>query len=196
MRMSIIPAMALVAALCGCAAPAAVHVVSFAADGIAYVVTGKGTTDLALSAMAGGNCRLSNAMHGRDLCRPADEGHADVAVASLMPPRGMEIATLERIAPGAVPSPRLAMRESAGMNVAEISGAAPGSRLAAHTDAAGTLHVFLVAPEGQRATNALFTVPGFARNPGAFTGVLMGTDFFAPENFLRWAVPRSRPDFS
>lgn len=185
MRISIAPAMALVAMLCGCAAPAAVHVASFAVDSIAYVVTGKGTTDHALSAMAGGNCRLSNAMRGRNLCRASEDRPANIAVAAIAPPTEAEVATLERMAPAAGPSLRLGMKESAGMNIAEISGAAPGSGLAASTDAAGTLHVFLVAPDGQRTADALFTVPGYTRNPGAFTGVLMGTDFITPENFRR-----------
>lgn len=47
-------------------------------------------------------------------------------------------------------------------------------------DAAGTLHVSLV-----DIAVPLFSVPGYARSPGTFTGVVMGARFFAPESFVR-----------
>lgn len=184
MRLSVIPVIALAAVLGGCAAPAAMQVASFAADGIAYATTGKGTTDHALSALAGGNCRMSNLLKGRDICAgtvPAGEVVAALASA----PSADEIAALGEIAPAAGSALRVGFRESPGMNLAEVSGAAPGSTLAGTTDAAGTLHVFLVAPDGRTADRTLFTVPGYTRNPGTFTGVVLGSDFFAPDRFVR-----------
>jgi hypothetical protein len=47
------------------------------------------------------------------------------------------------------------------------------------------LHVFLVSPNGQEGVQALFTVPGYGRNPGVFTGVLLGARFWDPDSFIR-----------
>lgn len=70
------------------------------------------------------------------------------------------------------------------MNTVEVTGAPSGSRIIGRVDDKGTLHVGLVTEDGA-APRVLFTVAGYARNPGRFTGVLMGAAFFAPNSFLR-----------
>lgn len=186
------------AALAGCA-PSALQLASFALDGAAYMMTGKGTTDLALSAAAGENCRLANAMKDKDVCSPPDakkEAKISIAEGDFLPPSTMafvppisraEIAAATTLEPAAGGGDvrRVIMHESAGMNVVEVTNTVPNSTLTARLDEQGTLHVFLVAPSEHGADQALFTVPGYGRNPGAFTGVLLGTRFMAPDSFIR-----------
>ncbi len=193
-------ALVIVTLLGGCAAPVAVHVASFAADGVAYVTTGKGTADHALSALVGENCRLSNSFKGRDICAPKVlPGDADSPVAAAFAPLpgasafaplpgASAFAPLAGDADVAAVSVRdgirLATVESAGMNTVEVTGAPSGSRITGRVDDEGTLHVGLVTADGA-APRVLFTVAGYARSPGRFTGVLMGAAFFAPDSFLR-----------
>ncbi len=184
-------ALVIVTLLGGCAAPVAVHVASFAADGVAYVTTGKGTADHALSALVGENCRLSNSFKGRDICAPKVlPGDADSPVAAAFAPLpgASAFAPLAGDADVAAVSVRdgirLATVESAGMNTVEVTGAPSGSRITGRVDGKGTLHVDLVTAAGE-APRGLFTVAGYARSPGRFTGVLMGAAFFAPDSFLR-----------
>ena len=172
-------AIVLCALLGACAASPTLEVASLALDGASYLITGKGSTDQALSTMAGGDCRLANVLHGRDVCH-ADKGRT-VAVATLLPP-----ADAPRVADTApARNSRVRFTESAGMNLATVAAAPDGSSLDGNVDGAGTLHVFMVAPDGAREGTALFTVPGYARNPGAFTGVVLGTNFLAPDAFVR-----------
>jgi hypothetical protein len=187
------------AALGGCA-PTALQLASFALDGAAYMMTGKGTTDLALSAAAGEDCRLSNAMKNKNVCSPpVIKKEAEIAavaagdalprsIMAFVPPlSGTEIAQATRVEPAAGRGdvPRVTMHESAGMNVVEVTNTVPNSTLAARLDGQGTLHVFLVAPGVQDIDQKLFTVPGYRRNPGVFTGVLLGTRFMAPDSLIR-----------
>ncbi|MDX1485075.1 MAG: hypothetical protein R3229_11385 [Alphaproteobacteria bacterium] len=60
----------LIFVLAGCAMPPAVTMLSLAADGVSYVATGKGTTDHALSALAGEDCALVRAVKEEAICRP------------------------------------------------------------------------------------------------------------------------------
>lgn len=199
MRKIAIPAIVAILALGGCASPIAVQVASFAADGIAYVATGKGLADHTLSAIAGGDCRISNSVRNRDVCAPykTEASEAEAIVAALAPPREAELIRILSLAPAAGPasraapsanvrsSARLSFQQSAGMNLAEISGATPGSVLAGDVDDDGTLHVYLMEPGVSAPDTALFTVPGYAQNRAAFTGIIFGTTFLAPELILR-----------
>ncbi len=189
-----------VAALAGgCAAPPALQIASFAVDGAAYLATGKGSTDHALSLVAEADCRLSNVVRGRAVCAApkkrdgapdSDPVHADAIVtpAAPMPAHAHALAPPVVGAFAAappVPAVRVAFQESAGMNLVEIEGAALGAALAGTVDDAGTLHVRLASPDGTPEAAVLFTVPGYARAPGRFTGVVMGARFLAPESFIR-----------
>jgi hypothetical protein len=80
MGMRAIPVVLLFATvLAGCASTA-IQLASIALDGVAYVATGKGSTDLALSAVAGEDCRLANAMKNKVICSdPAIQKEAEIA---------------------------------------------------------------------------------------------------------------------
>ena len=54
----------------GCALPPAVTVVSFVADGVSYVATGKSTTDHAISAVVREDCALLRAVQDKAICDP------------------------------------------------------------------------------------------------------------------------------
>lgn len=172
-------AIVLCAVLGGCGLPPAVEVASFAVDGVSYLATGKGSTDQALSAVTGDDCRLSNALRGLDVCRTVARRNA---VAAALAPSSEDTFA---IPPAHTRRTRVTFTESAGMNIAQVADAPAGSGLDGRVDAAGTLHVYMVASDGTREQTALFTVPGYARNPGAFTGVVMGTRFVAPDAFVR-----------
>jgi hypothetical protein len=182
-RNHVLTALALAVALSGCAGPVALQVVSFAADGAAYASTGKGTTDHALSAMAGEDCRLANVLRGRSVCVPrkpkVNLGTDDTIALAFAP------SDVTAPAAGPVPSsaPRVSMIESAGMNMAEIHGAPSDAVLRGRVDGKGTLHVAMMGAAGTE--SVLFSVPGYRRNPGAFTGVMIGSRFIAPESLLR-----------
>lgn len=193
MKTTVAIALLAVVALTGCAAPVAVQVASFAADGVAYMTTGKGTTDHALSTVAGSDCRLSNMLKGRDVCterKPAAQPGADqTVVAALVAPTAADLATLGAIAPASGGTPRstveVSMSQSAGMNLVEIAGAPVDAVLSGRVDGDGTLHVFLHAPGAAPSGRALFTVPGYARRPGGFTGIVIGSRFVTPEAIIR-----------
>lgn len=68
-----IPALLLVLFLSGCALPPAVSVASFVADGASYVITGKSTTDHAISMVVQQDCALLRVVRGRPICDPDDE---------------------------------------------------------------------------------------------------------------------------
>jgi hypothetical protein len=192
----IVPALAVGTGGC---APTAVQMASFAIDGAAYLATGKGTTDLALSAASGDDCRVSNLVKGREVCVTKSRGTPIDAIANL--PAGMsseQVAALAAIAPAAGhpaadmdsaghPAgiwPRLRFIESPGLNLVDVSAVAPGSSLAGQQADNGDLLVYLVSPVGDVSPNVLFAVPGYTHNPGAFTGVLMNNRFFAPDSFI------------
>lgn len=68
-----VPALLLVLFLSGCALPPAVSVASFVADGVSYVITGKNTTDHAISAVVGQDCALIRVVSEKDICDPNGE---------------------------------------------------------------------------------------------------------------------------
>lgn len=72
MRLSV-PALLSVVFLSGCAVPPAVSVVSLVADGVSYVLTGKNTTDHAISAVVGQDCALIRVVRDKDICDPDGE---------------------------------------------------------------------------------------------------------------------------
>lgn len=59
--------------LAGCAVPPAVTIASFVADGVSYAMTGKSTTDHAISAVARQDCALLRVAKGEELCDPDGE---------------------------------------------------------------------------------------------------------------------------
>lgn len=59
--------------LAGCAVPPAISVASLVADGVSYVLTGKNTTDHAISAVVGQDCALIRAVRDKDICDPDGE---------------------------------------------------------------------------------------------------------------------------
>lgn len=81
--------------LSGCLFPAWVTYVSFAADGISLIATGKSTTDLALSAAAEQDCAMWRIFDERAVCRARhlagvvpghrDSGHRDLGHRDLGP---------------------------------------------------------------------------------------------------------------
>lgn len=179
-----------VALLPGCAAPVAIQAASFAADGMAFMATGKGTMDLALSTVAGDDCRLANIVRERPICMPnKDSIIAAVEAAAEVSPAAMGLAPRLGGATGvSVPASGAGVRvrfvESPGMNLVEITGAPVAGELSGRVDDAGNLKVYLL--DGARnSPRALFTVPGYGRNPGAFTGVLIGSRFLTPDSFTR-----------
>lgn len=68
-----VPALLLALFLSGCALPPAVSVASFVADGVSYVLTGKNTTDHAISAVVGQDCALFRVVRDKDICDPNGE---------------------------------------------------------------------------------------------------------------------------
>jgi len=68
-----VPALLLVLFLSGCALPPAVSIASFAADGISYVLTGKNTTDHAISAVVRQDCALIRVVRDKEICDPDGE---------------------------------------------------------------------------------------------------------------------------
>lgn len=68
-----LPALLLVLFLSGCALPPAVSVASFVADGVSYVITGKSTTDHAISMVVQQDCALLRVVRGKDICDPDGE---------------------------------------------------------------------------------------------------------------------------
>jgi hypothetical protein len=68
-----VPALFLVLFLGGCALPPAITVASFVADGVSYVLTGKNTTDHAISAVVRQDCALIRIVRGKDICDPDGE---------------------------------------------------------------------------------------------------------------------------
>ena len=59
--------------LTGCALPPAITVASFVTDGVSYVVTGKSTTDHAISAVAEQDCALLRVVQDQAICDPDGE---------------------------------------------------------------------------------------------------------------------------
>ena len=83
------------AGLSGCGVvPAGVALVSYAADGVSYLVTGKSTTDHALSAVADQDCALLRPLANEPVCEPefdhdlasADMAHVVTGSDGSMPP--------------------------------------------------------------------------------------------------------------
>jgi len=72
MRFSI-PALLLVLFLAGCALPPAISVASFVADGVSYAITGKSTTDHAISAVVRQDCALARVVQDQAICDPDGE---------------------------------------------------------------------------------------------------------------------------
>ncbi len=179
-----------VALLPGCAAPVAMQAASFAADGVAFMATGKGTMDLALSTVAGDDCRLANIVRERPICAPNEAAIIAAAEAAAeVSPAAMGLAPLPGDAMGASVSALnsgMSVRfvQSPGMNMVEITGAPVASALSGRMDGAGNLQVYLTGGAGVP-PRALFTVPGYSRNPGAFTGALIGSRFLTPDSFIR-----------
>lgn len=171
------------ALLGGCAAPPAIQLASFAVDGAAYLATGKGSTDHALSMMADADCRLSNVVHGLDVCGTPNNSDEPAVAAALVEVPAQETSLEDAVKPAA--GFQVSFQQSPGMNLAEVRGVPRDATLAGRVDAAGTLHVYLVAADGGQSETVLFSVPGYARTPGTFTGVVMGARFFAPESFMR-----------
>jgi len=68
-----VPALLSVLFLSGCALPPAVSVASFVADGVSYVLTGKNTTDHAISAVVGQDCALIRVVRDKPICDPDGE---------------------------------------------------------------------------------------------------------------------------
>lgn len=170
-----------------CVGPPALQIASFAVDGFAFVATGKGSTDHALSAVADEDCRLGNVVRGRSICVPHEEKDgASAAMATAFVanvPRQADAARLQSIGPAT--GIRVSFQQSPGMNVAEIAGAPVGADLVGHVDADGTLQVHLIHEGGVKSPAAVFVVPGYARAPGTFTGIVMGARFFEPEGIIR-----------
>ncbi len=172
----------------GCAAPVAMQVASFAADGVAFMATGKGTMDLALSTVAGDDCRLANIVREQPICAPNEDSIIAAAeAAAQVAPAAMGLAALSGTAtstPVAARGINVRFIESPGMNMVAVTGIPAASDLLGRVDGAGNLRVYLAGAEGA-AVRELFTVPGYRRNPGSFTGVLMGSRFLAPDSFTR-----------
>lgn len=68
-----VPALLLPLFLVGCALPPAVTVASLVADGVSYAITGKSTTDHALSAVARQDCALLRVVSDGAVCDPDGE---------------------------------------------------------------------------------------------------------------------------
>lgn len=68
-----VPALLLVLFLSGCALPPAVSVASLVADGVSYVLTGKNTTDHAISAVVRQDCALIRVVRDKPVCDPDGE---------------------------------------------------------------------------------------------------------------------------
>lgn len=175
----------------GCAAPVVIQAASVAVDGATYLATGKGTGDHALSEVAGEDCRLSNLLKNRPICRPHRKPPAAL-IATLPQDSLAGVATFVSAtdigqAAAAAPAVGIAVKftESPGMNMAEVIGAPVGAALLGRVGKDGALSVFMVGADGAAGERALFIVPGYSRNPGAFTGVVMGSRFYAPDVFVR-----------
>ncbi len=68
-----VPALLSMLVLSGCALPPIVTVASLAANGVSYATTGKGTTDHAISAVAGEDCAILRAAKDEEICDPDGE---------------------------------------------------------------------------------------------------------------------------
>lgn len=178
----------------GCATPLAVQVATVAADGLSVLATGKGTSDHALSGLVGKDCRLSNLVKDAPVCRPHREagdaliaaradGAAETVSAFADGVDPLVVASAASVAPAA--GIVVQFSESAGMNVAELIGAPADTALVGRIDGEGTLAVFVADGSGNAASRPLFVVPGYARSPGTFTGVVVGSRFLPPESIVR-----------
>jgi hypothetical protein len=74
--------LAIAAPVSGCVVPAAISIASIAVDGIAIAVTGKGSTDHAISTLAQRDCRMWRLLKGESMCTPKN---IVVSVARLPP---------------------------------------------------------------------------------------------------------------
>jgi hypothetical protein len=61
---------AIVALVAGCALPPAISIASFAVDGISTLITGKTSTDHAVSTLAERDCRMWRLLKGESMCAP------------------------------------------------------------------------------------------------------------------------------
>lgn len=72
---------AMAAALAGCAAPAALTVASYAADGASVMATGRSVSDHGLSILLKKDCALFRVVQGKAVCRPMTEDDPVYAIA-------------------------------------------------------------------------------------------------------------------
>jgi hypothetical protein len=81
MRVMPVAAVLLSGMLSGCALPP-ILIASVLSDGALMASTGKGSTDLAMSAMSGKDCLTSRMLKGDDVCREEKKKAAAVVVAA------------------------------------------------------------------------------------------------------------------
>jgi hypothetical protein len=81
--------LAIAAPVSGCVVPAAISIASIAVDGIAIAVTGKGSTDHAISTLAQRDCRMWRLLKGESMCAPK----ATVVTVARLPPQPLHAAS-------------------------------------------------------------------------------------------------------
>ena len=158
----------------GCFVPPALTIANFAADGMIYMVTGKGTADHALSGLTKGDCRMSRMTKGKPICRRVARTAMD------------DLIFEEIDAHDERPGPAVDARKT---SVVELTGFPKGTELFGLVQDDGRLEVFAYI-EGSDAASApyiegpTFTVDGYADDPASFTGVLLNTSYHPFETII------------
>jgi hypothetical protein len=138
----VIGAMALVVPLAGCGMPTPVSIASFVLDIGSYAVSGKTTTDHAVSALAGEDCAMIRMLEG-DPCSSPDDYELALGVLEPLPEAGAEDRELA--------SPTLLIEhQTAALGLADVEPGPDGDFVVAGSGLAGFLSDD-AAPGGMRA---------------------------------------------